>query len=64
MGGFHMDGMTLGEILRLMNDLKKLGVRKVAPSHCTGDRATAAFQEAWDQHFIAGGCEAVIEVPP
>jgi 7,8-dihydropterin-6-yl-methyl-4-(beta-D-ribofuranosyl)aminobenzene 5'-phosphate synthase len=64
MGGFHMGGMTHGEIRRTVNDLQKLGVRKVAPSHCTGDRATAAFQAAWGQHFIAGGCGAVIEVPP
>jgi 7,8-dihydropterin-6-yl-methyl-4-(beta-D-ribofuranosyl)aminobenzene 5'-phosphate synthase len=64
MGGFHMGGMTYGEIRRVMNELKRLGVRKVAPSHCTGDRATAAFQEAWGPHCIAGGCGAVIEVPP
>ena len=41
-----------------------MGVKKVAPSHCTGEKATAMFREAWGDHFLEGGVGAIIEVPP
>jgi 7,8-dihydropterin-6-yl-methyl-4-(beta-D-ribofuranosyl)aminobenzene 5'-phosphate synthase len=63
MGGFHLSGKSNNEILTIIQRLKTLGVRKVAPSHCTGDKATRLFREAWGDNFIEGGLGAVIEVP-
>jgi 7,8-dihydropterin-6-yl-methyl-4-(beta-D-ribofuranosyl)aminobenzene 5'-phosphate synthase len=63
MGGFHLGGRTDTEIRVIIQRMKALGVRKVAPSHCTGDNAIRLFRDAWQDDFIEGGLGAVIEVP-
>lgn len=63
MGGFHLGGVGKHEILAIIARLQELGVEKVAPSHCTGDRAMELFREAWGMDYVEGGLGAVIEVP-
>jgi 7,8-dihydropterin-6-yl-methyl-4-(beta-D-ribofuranosyl)aminobenzene 5'-phosphate synthase len=63
MGGFHLLGRRPDQNRATINALRKMGVRKVAPSHCTGDAAIALFRETWGSDFIEGGCGAVIELP-
>lgn len=63
MGGFHLGGKSDAEIRTIIKRLKSLGVRKVAPSHCTGDRAIQLFREEWKDDFLEGGLGAVIEIP-
>ncbi|WP_303905112.1 MBL fold metallo-hydrolase [Thiohalomonas denitrificans] len=63
MGGFHLGGRSDAEIRAVIKRLKALGVKKVAPSHCTGDNAIRLFRDAWQDDFIEGGLGAVIEVP-
>jgi 7,8-dihydropterin-6-yl-methyl-4-(beta-D-ribofuranosyl)aminobenzene 5'-phosphate synthase len=63
MGGFHLGGSSYAEIHTIITRLKALGVKKVAPSHCTGDKAIRLFHDAWKHDFIEGGLGAVIEVP-
>ena len=63
MGGFHLGGRSDAEIRAIIKRLKTLGVRRVAPSHCTGDNAIRLFRDAWKDDFIEGGLGAVIEVP-
>ncbi|MGD8999551.1 MAG: MBL fold metallo-hydrolase [Granulosicoccaceae bacterium] len=62
MGGFHLGGKSDAEIDTIIARLKALGVRKVAPSHCTGDNAIRLFRDAWGHDFIEGGLGAVIKV--
>jgi 7,8-dihydropterin-6-yl-methyl-4-(beta-D-ribofuranosyl)aminobenzene 5'-phosphate synthase len=63
MGGFHLLGRGPEQNRPTVDALRKLGVRKVAPSHCTGDAAIAMFRETWGRDFIEGGCGAVIKLP-
>jgi 7,8-dihydropterin-6-yl-methyl-4-(beta-D-ribofuranosyl)aminobenzene 5'-phosphate synthase len=63
MGGFHLLGRQAEQIRSTVAALRHLGVRKVAPSHCTGDAAIALFRDEWAKDFIEGGCGAVIDVP-
>lgn len=63
MGGFHLRGRRADQIDATIKALRKLGVRKVAPSHCTGDEAIAMFRAAWGKDFLESGCGAVIELP-
>jgi hypothetical protein len=51
------------DFTRLNAARDQLGVRKAAPSHCTGDEAIAMFRAARGDGFVAGGCGAVIELP-
>lgn len=63
MGGFHLRSKSEAELHTIIARLKALGVQKVAPSHCTGERAIALFRAAWGEDFVEGGLGAVIELP-
>lgn len=62
MGGFHLASRSDAEIRLIIRQLKALDIQKVAPSHCTGDKAIHMFRDAWKDDFIDGGLGAVIEV--
>jgi 7,8-dihydropterin-6-yl-methyl-4-(beta-D-ribofuranosyl)aminobenzene 5'-phosphate synthase len=63
MGGFHLPGLDEGKLRGMVQALRKLGIHKVAPSHCTGGAAMALFQNSWGSSFSGGGCGAIIEIP-
>lgn len=52
MGGFHLMGYGAGDMEEIVRRFKSLGVRKVGPSHCTGDEQIGLFQKAWGEDFI------------
>jgi 7,8-dihydropterin-6-yl-methyl-4-(beta-D-ribofuranosyl)aminobenzene 5'-phosphate synthase len=62
MGGFHLGDKSAAEIEKILADFRRLGVIKVAPSHCTGDRAIEMFEKEYKQDFIRAGAGCVIEV--
>jgi 7,8-dihydropterin-6-yl-methyl-4-(beta-D-ribofuranosyl)aminobenzene 5'-phosphate synthase len=62
-GGFHLRGMQDDQIRDTLSALRELGVRQVAPSHCTGDRAIEMFRKTWGEDFVESGSGAVIELP-
>jgi 7,8-dihydropterin-6-yl-methyl-4-(beta-D-ribofuranosyl)aminobenzene 5'-phosphate synthase len=47
MGGFHLGGASQGEVERIIAAFREMGVRQVAPCHCTGDRARRMFANAY-----------------
>ncbi|MGB7055263.1 MAG: MBL fold metallo-hydrolase, partial [bacterium] len=51
-GGFHLVNATEEEVLEISAKLKQLGVKKLAPSHCTGREATEVFKEKWKEDYI------------
>ena len=62
MGGFHLGGAPNTNIQAVIQEFKRIGVKKVAPSHCTGDNAIALFRKAYGDDFIRIGAGAVIEI--
>lgn len=62
-GGSHLSSRSRGEIEIIVSRLQKLGVRKVAPSHCTGTLALEIFRDTWGKDFIEGGAGSIIELP-
>jgi 7,8-dihydropterin-6-yl-methyl-4-(beta-D-ribofuranosyl)aminobenzene 5'-phosphate synthase len=54
-GGFHLSGQSRGQIESIIKEIKELDVKKIGPTHCTGDTAIAMFKEAWGQHFVSMG---------
>jgi 7,8-dihydropterin-6-yl-methyl-4-(beta-D-ribofuranosyl)aminobenzene 5'-phosphate synthase len=64
LGGFHLGGASEGRIKEIVAEFRRLGVKKVAPSHCTGDNAIRLFREVYGEDFIASGAGQVIEVGP
>lgn len=62
LGGFHLCGMSESQIRRIVNELKKEGVRKLAPSHCSGDACRRIFQKAYGNNCILIGAGKRLEV--
>jgi 7,8-dihydropterin-6-yl-methyl-4-(beta-D-ribofuranosyl)aminobenzene 5'-phosphate synthase len=63
LGGFHLGSTSEAGLARIVEQLQALGVEKVAPSHCSGDRAMMLFADAWKENCISSGCGARITVP-
>lgn len=63
MGGFHLGRASQMHIQTIISRLQSMGVQKVAPSHCTGERAVEMFRQAWGEDFMEAGLGAVIELP-
>jgi 7,8-dihydropterin-6-yl-methyl-4-(beta-D-ribofuranosyl)aminobenzene 5'-phosphate synthase len=55
MGGFHLINMSDSQIQGVIGQLRELGVQKVGPSHCTGDRAIELFRQAYRDDFVPIG---------
>ena len=62
LGGFHLGSANESELAAILVDFRRLGVEKVAPCHCTGDRAIAMFAEEYGEDFIQAGAGKVIQV--
>ncbi len=62
LGGFHLGSANEAELAAILVDFRRLGVDKVAPCHCTGDRAIAMFAEEYGEDFIQAGAGKVIQV--
>jgi len=62
LGGFHLSRHSEAQIEEIIQDFKDMGVRNVAPTHCTGDKAIEMFQKAYGDHFIKAGVGKEIEI--
>ena len=63
LGGFHLGGKSRKEIEGILSEFRRLGVRKVAPCHCTGEQAIRMFHQEYGEDFIQAGVGKVIRVP-
>jgi 7,8-dihydropterin-6-yl-methyl-4-(beta-D-ribofuranosyl)aminobenzene 5'-phosphate synthase len=61
-GGFHLEWATKSRIEKTILALRKLGVQRVAPCHCTGDKARALFEKLYETDCINVGAGDVIAV--
>lgn len=52
LGGLHMYRESKDKIGRIVEELQALGVRRIAPCHCTGDEATSEFRAAFGDGFL------------
>ncbi len=60
MGGFHLFRQMNSKIRKTAQRLKDLGVRYVAPSHCTGTEAGLIFSEIFGDNNLGSGVGRVI----
>ena len=63
LGGFHLLDLSEKQILEIIDGLKKLGVKKCAATHCTGERAIKLFREAFGGDYITAGTGFTLTVP-
>jgi 7,8-dihydropterin-6-yl-methyl-4-(beta-D-ribofuranosyl)aminobenzene 5'-phosphate synthase len=62
MGGFHLGGKSEHEIKEIIANFKKLGVHRVGPSHCSGDKARQLFKEAYGASCLEIGVGSIITI--
>jgi 7,8-dihydropterin-6-yl-methyl-4-(beta-D-ribofuranosyl)aminobenzene 5'-phosphate synthase len=62
LGGFHLFGASDNETEGIIKSFRELGVEKVAPCHCTGEKATSLFKKEYKEDFIEVSAGKVIEV--
>jgi len=55
LGGFHLGKATTSTIEGIIEKFLKLGVEKIAPCHCSGDRARKLFQKHFGSSCIFAG---------
>jgi 7,8-dihydropterin-6-yl-methyl-4-(beta-D-ribofuranosyl)aminobenzene 5'-phosphate synthase len=60
LGGFHLGQANKAEVEQIIATFRQLGVQKVAPCHCTGDKATGYFREVYGEDFIECGVGKVL----
>lgn len=62
LGGFHLVQMTDPQVERIITEFRRMGVRKVGATHCTGERAIAMFAAAYGADFVRLGAGRVLVV--
>jgi len=51
-GGFHLKNNGNETNVRIIENLRRLGIRRIAPMHCTGKRATEMMGKAFASDFV------------
>lgn len=62
LGGFHLLDKQRKDIELIVSEFKKMGIKKVGPTHCTGQTATELFKEEYKDNFVEVKVGGIIEV--
>jgi 7,8-dihydropterin-6-yl-methyl-4-(beta-D-ribofuranosyl)aminobenzene 5'-phosphate synthase len=54
-GGFHLEWVTKWKVEKMLAAFRSYGVRYLAPTHCSGDKARRLFQQRYGQGYIDAG---------
>lgn len=54
-GGFHLRDYSQNEIEQISDQLKKMGVQHIGPTHCTGELARGVFKDQFSKNYIELG---------
>jgi 7,8-dihydropterin-6-yl-methyl-4-(beta-D-ribofuranosyl)aminobenzene 5'-phosphate synthase len=60
----HLRGYTKKDIIQIIALLKDIGVKKIAPCHCTGEYAMQLLQEEYKEDYIDVAAGSVIQLEP
>jgi len=55
MGGFHLGGASASQIESVVEEFRQIGVRKVAPCHCSGNETRRLFRKEYAEDYIESG---------
>jgi 7,8-dihydropterin-6-yl-methyl-4-(beta-D-ribofuranosyl)aminobenzene 5'-phosphate synthase len=61
-GGFHLLDHSENQLQEIINQFIDLGVKKVGPTHCTGEVAIEMFRNAFGSEFVQMGTGLVIRL--
>lgn len=55
LGGFHLGGMWEEEIEEVISKLRNNSINKLAPTHCTGEKAIEMMKKEFQENFLEFG---------
>ena len=61
-GGFHLMNKEEGDITSIIKKFREMNIEKVAPMHCTGEKATKLFRQEYGNDFIKTEALKAVEV--
>jgi 7,8-dihydropterin-6-yl-methyl-4-(beta-D-ribofuranosyl)aminobenzene 5'-phosphate synthase len=61
-GGFHLRHEDATTCAAIVSEIHGLGVKRVAPTHCTGDVARRAFAAVFGDDYLPVGVGSIIEI--
>ena len=61
-GGFHLFNEDEITIIAIAEELLHLGVKYVAPCHCTGERGREIFKDVFGKHYLNAVAGEVIKI--
>jgi len=59
-GGFHLEWVTRGIVRSIIAAFRGSGIRYVAPTHCSGDKARLLFRESYGPGYVDAGAGKTI----
>ena len=59
-GGFHLKDSSAAEAADVARSMGDLGLRRAAPTHCTGEGGRAAFRAAFGEMYVPVGLGSVL----
>ncbi len=59
-GGFHLEWATRGRVESIMAAFRSYGIRYVAPTHCSGDKARQLFRQSYGPGYVDAGAGKTI----
>ena len=62
-GGFHTMGLSDARLEKIISSFRDAGVKRVAPCHCSGNRARQLFLKAYGEGYIDAKPGSVIQLP-
>ena len=62
LGGFHLGNASADQVNEIIKEFNRIGVKHVAPCHCTGEQTISIFRNAFGEDFIQVGVGKVIEI--
>lgn len=62
LGGFHLFRKNCRFVENVVNKFQALGIKKVAPCHCSGKLTIGRFQEAYQEDFYKIGTGTVLTI--
>lgn len=62
LGGFHTLDLSIPGVMSVIKRFQQMGVSKVAPTHCTGDKAIKLFKEIYGADFVEAAVGETLDV--
>jgi 7,8-dihydropterin-6-yl-methyl-4-(beta-D-ribofuranosyl)aminobenzene 5'-phosphate synthase len=62
-GGWHLSGASSTQLQSIIASFHQLGVKKVAPCHCSGDETRRQFKQDYSDDYIEAGVGRRIMIP-